>query len=39
MGIGLNIAKSIVINHDGKIRAYNEGDGAVFEIAIKKKEK
>lgn len=38
MGIGLNIAKAIVTNHDGQIRAYNEGDGAVFEIVIKKEK-
>ncbi|HIP12690.1 MAG TPA: GHKL domain-containing protein [Arcobacter sp.] len=34
MGVGLNIAKKIVLENDGTIDAYNEDDGAVFEIVI-----
>ncbi|PLX70005.1 MAG: hypothetical protein C0603_03445 [Denitrovibrio sp.] len=34
MGIGLNIAKSIIDKHDGSIRPYNDNGGAVFEIII-----
>ncbi|XOB64806.1 response regulator [Deferribacteres bacterium DY0037] len=34
MGIGLNIAKSIVEKHNGTIRAYNINNGAAFEINI-----
>ena len=38
MGVGLNIAKKIVDEQDGKIRAYNEDSGAVFEIKLQKCE-
>mgnify|MGYP003562476606 FL=1 len=38
MGVGLNIAKKIVDEQDGKIRAYNEDSGAVFEIRLQKCE-
>ena len=34
MGIGLNIAKKIIDEQDGQILAYNENDGAVFEIRL-----
>lgn len=34
MGIGLNIAKTIVEDHDGTIIAYNDPQGAVFEITL-----
>ena len=37
MGVGLNIAKSIVEDHGGTMIARNEGDGAVFEIVFKEK--
>jgi signal transduction histidine kinase len=39
MGIGLNIAKQIIEEHKGKIRAYNEGTLAVFRIEIYEKNK
>lgn len=42
MGVGLNIAKEIVEEHFGTIRAYNENEFAVFEILFletKEKEK
>ena len=32
IGIGLNIARQIVLQNDGEIVAYNEGGGAVFEV-------
>jgi PAS domain S-box-containing protein len=35
MGVGLNIAKRIVDEQDGSIKAFNEDDGAVFEIRLK----
>lgn len=34
MGVGLNIAKKIVDENDGTIKAYNEDDGAVFEVTF-----
>lgn len=34
MGIGLNIAKSIVDKHNGTIKPYNSDEGAVFEILL-----
>ena len=34
MGVGLNIAKKIVDQHDGTIKAYNEDNFAVFEVEI-----
>lgn len=36
MGIGLNIAKSIIENNGGHIRAFNDAFGAVFEITLEK---
>jgi C4-dicarboxylate-specific signal transduction histidine kinase len=38
IGIGLNIAKRIVDEQDGKIKAYNQDNGAVFEITLPLKE-
>lgn len=38
IGIGLNIAKQIVAQHNGEIKAYNKDGGAVFEIHIPLKE-
>ena len=38
MGVGLNIAKKIVDEQSGVIKAYNEDNGAVFEIRLKKFE-
>lgn len=34
MGIGLNIAKDIMLQHNGDITAYNEDNCAVFEVKI-----
>lgn len=34
MGVGLSIAKKIIEEQNGEITAYNEDDGAVFEIII-----
>jgi len=34
MGIGLNIAQSIVHDNDATIKAYNEDSGAVFEVIL-----
>jgi len=34
MGIGLNIAKEIIDQHDGTIEAYNEDDCVVFKVVI-----
>ena len=38
MGVGLNIAKKIVDEQDGIIKAFNEDSGAVFKIRLKKCE-
>ncbi len=38
MGVGLNVAKKIVDEQDGKIVVYNEDDGAVFEIRLFRRE-
>ncbi|BAK72437.1 MAG: PAS domain S-box protein [Arcobacter sp.] len=38
MGVGLNIAKKIIDEQEGIIKAYNEENGAVFEIRLKKCE-
>lgn len=38
MGVGLNIAKKIVDEQNGEIIAFNEENGAVFEIRLKKSE-
>lgn len=35
MGVGLNIAREIIHEHNGDIKAYNEDNCAVFEIRIK----
>ncbi|GGD44391.1 hypothetical protein GCM10012288_18390 [Malaciobacter pacificus] len=35
MGVGLNIAKKIVEEQDGTIIAFNEDEGAVFEVRLK----
>lgn len=38
-GLGLYMSKTIVEEHlDGKLRAYNKGPGAVFEVLIKEKK-
>ncbi|AFL69442.1 PAS domain-containing sensor histidine kinase [Sulfurospirillum barnesii] len=34
IGIGLNIAQQIVSQNEGEILAFNEGDGAVFEVRL-----
>jgi len=34
MGIGLNIAKTIIEKHNGTIKPFNSNDGAVFEIVF-----
>jgi PAS domain S-box-containing protein len=34
MGIGLNIAKKIIEEQNGEIRAFNENDGALFEVRL-----
>lgn len=34
MGIGLNIAKQIIIQNSGEIEAYNYEKGAVFEVSL-----
>ncbi len=35
MGIGLNIAKKIVEEQEGKIEAYNRQNSAIFEVKLK----
>jgi PAS domain S-box-containing protein len=35
LGVGLNIVKSIIDEHDGEIKVYNDNFGAVFEIKLK----
>jgi PAS domain S-box-containing protein len=35
IGVGLNIAKKIVEDQNGEIRAYNEDNSAVFEVKLK----
>ena len=39
IGIGLNIAQKIIGDQGGKISAFNENNGAVFEIFLPKGEK
>jgi C4-dicarboxylate-specific signal transduction histidine kinase len=39
IGIGLNVAKRIMEDHNGKIIASNYGEGALFEVYIPKKLK
>ena len=34
MGVGLNIAQKIILENNSTIKAYNEDDGAVFEIVL-----
>ncbi len=34
VGVGLNIAQKIIKEHNGSIKAYNEDNGAVFEIKL-----
>ena len=34
MGIGLNIAKDIIEQHNGEITAYNKEHCAVFEVKL-----
>ena len=36
LGIGLSIAKKIVKEHNGEIKAYNQNNGAVFEVTLPK---
>ncbi len=38
MGVGLNIAKKIIDEQEGKILAYNSVNGAIFEIRLKSQE-
>lgn len=38
MGVGLNISKKIIEHQNGKITAFNQKDGAVFEVRLKKCE-
>jgi C4-dicarboxylate-specific signal transduction histidine kinase len=34
MGVGLNIAKKIILDNDGTLDAHNEDDGAIFKIVL-----
>jgi len=34
MGIGLNVAKTIIEDHSGSIRAYNDNSEAIFEVVL-----
>ena len=36
VGVGLNIASKIIQDQEGDIEAYNEDDGAVFKVKLKK---
>ncbi len=36
MGLGLNVARTIVELHHGTIKAYNHENGAVFDIVLPK---
>jgi len=36
IGIGLNIAKKIIVQQDGTIESFNEGDHAVFKVKLKR---
>ena len=38
MGVGLNISKKIIEQQNGKISAFNQNNGAVFEVRLKKCE-
>lgn len=38
MGIGLNIAQSIIREHDGDIQALNEGENAVFVVTLPRRD-
>lgn len=39
IGVGLNIAYNIIVEHDGMMNGYNEDDGAVFEVRLILKDK
>jgi len=39
MGLGLNIAKKIIDEHQATIKVFNKNNGAVFELRFKKYEK
>jgi PAS domain S-box-containing protein len=38
IGVGLNISKKIIEQQNGKIRAFNENNGAVFEVRLQQCE-